>query len=203
MHNIDELQVLWQNQEMKDTPKGFSKELRNEIIEKASKTGKKIFRINILKTIGLVIIFANLIYMLYRSNIDSLFQFVGVGLMMLSTIIFMIIYWRTQFTQRKLDFSLQEYEFIDNSIKLIRNQKQLFRQQFKYFIVVIIISINIMYIDFFRDMETLTRIIFHLAYTLIFIAFYPIGLKIRERKFKKELQPLIDYLENIKDQIKK
>jgi F0F1-type ATP synthase assembly protein I len=199
MFKIEELQDTWQKQAVSDVADYNT--TSKSIIEKIKTTERKIYRINIFKTVGLLIIFSILFYMMKEIEDKSILLYLGTGIIAISTIVFLIIYWKNQFRIKKLNFNLPELKFIDDSIEKIRSQKSFFQRLFLYLIICMILGINIIYFDLLSEYRSSIRLNFHLLYSLLFVGLYFIGLKIREKKFKKELQPLIDDMLELKNEL--
>jgi tellurite resistance protein TehA-like permease len=116
--------------------------------------------------------------------------------------VFTILYWRKQFQANRLNFSLQTSDFIDLAMDKLNKQKKVFRSIFPFLVIGLIVGLNLLYLDLLTDLSVGLRLIYHLCVSVIMVGLIPIGFKIRNWKFKKENQPVIDDLLNFKREIK-
>ncbi|MEJ2054519.1 MAG: hypothetical protein P8X42_11420, partial [Calditrichaceae bacterium] len=117
-------------------------------------------------------------------------------------LVFIIYYWKKQFQVNQLNYSLQTNAFIDLSVKKLKEQIKIFKSFFPFLVTGLIIGLNLIYFSILNEIDLTVRIFYHIAGSLFLAALIPLGLKIREWKFKKEQQPVIDDLISIKEEIK-
>jgi len=199
MDKIKELQDLWQNQISTNKSDPDSARFMNSVLAKVKKTERKVFRKNLAKTIAIMVILISFTVYFYLLQISSLYSWLGISVILGSTIIMMILYWNIQFKSSQLKHNLPQKEFIEDAIFQMMQQKVLFNRIFKWFVLLMIIGINILYLDLLKDTEWVQRIILHFGISLLLMVIFLLGQKIRKRKFRKEFQPLINELKAIKD----
>lgn len=196
---ITELQDIWQSHDPGKNIDADSGKFMSSILNKIKQTERLVFRKNMAKTIAIIFLSVSFIWLFYTLGVGSVVSWLGIGTILGSTAIMMILYWRIQFKSSNLNHNLPQKEFIKDAISQMRRQKILFVRLFRWFVFFMIVGINLLYIDLLADLEIMQRLIFHFAITLFLIVIFLMGLKIRERKFNKEFQPLIDELESIKE----
>lgn len=198
MNNFDEMARLWQKNK---AVLNESKKLNSSAIVKKIKQTEKILRArNIFKMLAIILIFSSFVYYLLITNMFSGLIMIGTIILIIGTILFMIIYWRNQFSMKKLNFLLSEQDFIDDTIQKIEKQKIDFKQLFFFYILLLIVGINLIYFDIFQSHEFTFRILIHSSYSLFLFLLYFAGLRIREKVFNSKFNPLINELELIKNQ---
>jgi len=169
----------------------------DSILTKMKLTEKKVERINIVKTIAISVIMISMICFFYAMDIGTIFSWLGLGLIMISTVVTMVLYWKIQFKSKNLNHNLSQDKFIIEAISEMRNHKKKFTKLFRVFVFFILIGINLLYVDLLTDLELAYRLGFHFGISFFLLIIFFLGLKFREKKFNREFQPLIDDLESI------
>lgn len=198
MDNLQELQHIWQNQPDRDF-KVDNYKISDTILERIKNTESKIFRINMVKTVAVSMLILNFIWIFYKLKDISIFSWLGVGCIAIGTLVFMIVYWKIQFRSSSLSHDLPQNDFINDTISQMKEHKKRFVKLFRWFVLLITVGINLFYIDLLMNEDFGTRLIFHVGITCFLVITFLLGLKFRDRRFKKEFQPLIDELELIKE----
>ena len=197
-----DLQNLWQNQYLKE-PFIKESELQDTNLIKRLKTfEKEQLRINLGKTVALFIIVSSFTLILFRFKSPSPMLLISLFWIVACLVTFMIYYWKKQFRASQLDFSLRTNQFINSTIEGLNNQKRSFKTYFPMLVLGMLIGINIFYIDALSDLNLHTRILYHIAGSIFIALFIPIGQKIRNWKFSREQQPVINDLIDFKNEIK-
>jgi len=199
---IETLKILWQQQKPGESKMNNSLATDSFIIKRLKKYESFQLRINLLKTIILILIAGSFTWYLFKYADPSLMLIVSLVWIAACLVIFMTYYWRSQFQSAQLDFTLQTKDFIDSAIKKLNGQRKIFRTWFPLMVFGLMIGLNLMYFDLLSDMDTGDRLLFHLIGSVFLAVFVPLGLKIRSWKFRKEQQPVIDDLLNFKTEIK-
>jgi len=198
MDNLKEIQDLWQGHKTQINQEAEAGRISDSVLAKIRNTEKNIFRKNIFKTITVFVLFIWIIWTLKQIPLITMITWIGIGLVLLSVVTMIIVYWKIQFKSSNLKYSLPQNEFIDDTIHQMREQKKKFIKLFIPFVLMMIIGMNIFYWDLLKETELTTRLIFHAGISLFLLVIGFLGIKFRERKFNKEFKPLIDELESIK-----
>jgi len=198
MNNFEEMASLWQKNK---TVQNESRKLNSSVIAKKIKQTEKMLRArNIFKTLAIILIFSSFVYYLIITKMFSGLIMIGTLILIVGTILFMIIYWRNQFSMKKLDFLLPEQDFIDDTIQKIEIQKIDFKRLFFYYILLLTVGINVIYFDIFHAYEFMIRILIHSGYSLFLFLLYFAGIRIREKVFNSKFNPLLQELKKTKNQ---
>lgn len=173
MEQLEELQALWRKQRL--------------LIGEMARHQDRQLRINVAKTIAVAVLLIPLCWIMAR-HLRSPLVVCGILWIVASVIAFMIAYWKRQFRVSRLDFAAPSREFIATAVARLKDQHRLFGAPFVVFVLCLVAGLN----------STLaglsTRLAGHLIYTAEVAVCCWIGLRIRERRFQRESQPLIDRL---------
>ncbi|NOZ47653.1 MAG: hypothetical protein GXO79_12860 [Chlorobi bacterium] len=198
MDSILEIKSFWKKQAGNSFASAELNSFPDSVMNKIRKTERKVFILNVRKTIAVTILLSGFVWMFIYEHIQSLYSILGLSLIILSTLITMIVYWKMQFNISKLNFNLPQNEFIDKAILQMTKQKQQFVKLFSIFVIMLIIGINLLYIDLIGNEEFQIRLLYHLGISFFLLLTFFLGLRIRILIFKKEFQPLIDEMNKIK-----
>ena len=199
MEDIKKLQELWKKQRVKSLDKVES----DKIVKNIRSFVQKQFRINIVKSIAVAII---LIFFVVHTSTFTDFSpmlYLGVIWILLSVSVTMVFYWKKQFKKSDLKMNQPETEFLKSTINKLGDQKRIMRIILFSLSFSLIFGINIIYFELFKEYAFTERVINHISFTFLLIAFSFAGLKIRDRKFKIEFQPLINDLTLTLDELEK
>lgn len=195
MDNIDELQSMWQQHKPTQDFQPDPNNNINSVLTKIRKTEKKVLRRNIIKTFAVIALILTLIGTL--SSHGTPFVWLGLGLMITSTVLMLIIYWNIQFKSSNLQHALPQKAFVADTIDQIKRSHARFVKLFIAFGVLLVISLNLIYTGLLSNLDTSTRWLFHIGVTAFLIIALTGGLFIRKMKFKNDFQHLINELESL------
>ena len=176
--------------------------MANESLSKLNKFEKKQFRINMFKTIGITFLLVYLIITMFVFSAFSVIKLISIVWLAASIIFFLVKYWKMQLKVNKLSANDNSIEFIDEVLENFSIQKKFFKEKFWVFGATLIIGINILYLDLLKDLQIMERIGLHLLFCLIMILVIWIGIKFRMFRFKREYEPIINELTEIKKDLK-
>lgn len=196
MNELNELQNIWKSGVQGD--KKNTGHLPESLPEKLRKLENHQDKLNRLKILVLILIFAQMVYWINRFDRYSLHVYLGLGIIFLSTVLFMTYYFRKQFNSRKLNFNNSSVCFAREAIQMIEKQIAIFRLPFLIFVVFIVAGANIMLWGLYRGDNKLSA---HLNYTFFISASSCIGFLIRRRRTRKEVLPLLDELKKLEETI--
>ena len=201
MIEFDELKKNWQNQKPAAGKEVDLKKITDQSLSKLKKFEKKQFRINMFKTTGIVLIFIYLIWAMLFASAFSPVKLAAVAWLVISAAVFLRIYWKTQLRVNKLNVRSSSLDFIDDVLDNFSEQKKLFRERFWLFGLALIVGINLLDIDILKDLQIWPRIGLHAAVTVILAATIWGGIKFRMFRFKREYEPIVKELTNIKQDL--
>ena len=202
MKELDELRKSWKEQ-MPSTAAAFdTRRITSDSLSKLKKFEKRILRINIVKTIGIIIGTVLLVYTMLFATPFSAFKAAAVGLIVISIAGFWTRYLKLQLKTANLNLKENSLDFIDDVLKNFSAQREFFKKDFMAFGAVLIAGLNIIYLDLLSGMQTLERIGLHIIMTAVLMAVLFFGLKFRMRRFKNENEPIEKELTKIKEDLK-
>ncbi len=193
METKTNIQEIWLSQPQKNTEYEFSDMMK--IMTKLSEYQKKQNRKNSIKIVFLALILMSFSLFFLLNITSSAFNIAGITGVVISTIIFMQYYMKKQFNLSKLDFTLRPDLFTQSVKEKLQARLQIFKWPFRIFILTLVISINLLYLDILSDSEILTRWVFHAGASVFIVLVATTALQIRSKKFKKETLPLIQELQ--------
>ncbi len=198
MKDLDALKNNWQNMNPAAATYTDPQKLLNSSLSKLKKFEKRIYRINILKTAGMITGMGIIIFSLFSNGAVTPLEAAGVSGIILSTLIFWAEYWRVQLKTGKLDMTASTIKYNGGLTENFKEQRNFFGKKFKIFGALLIIFINVIYIDMLAGTELAERIGIHLAVSLLLTAALHYGLKFRMFRFKREYDPIENELQQIK-----
>ncbi len=167
------------------------------IIKKLSRLEKRHRRINIGKTAALFVILGFMVKHFVAAGQLSPIAITGFGWIISTTIAFVFYYWRVQFQLEALDLQSESRTFLQRAIGQLNRQIRLFGWLFRLFVLALLLGVNALGAGFWANANRTSIIRSHtVASTIIMAAFYG-GLKIRHLRFRRELYPLIDEMNEI------
>ncbi len=202
---MKELEVLknnWQKQKPAAVDKFNYEKITSGSLSKLKKFEKRILKINIIKTTGISIAVALLIWTLIFELPVSVFRITAVTLLVMAISAFWLKYLKLQLKTAKLNVKENSLDFIDDVLKNFSEQREFFRKDFKVFGAILITGINIIYLDLLTGMPVLERIGFHIFMSAALLVVIFFGVKFRMRRFKKENEPIENDLLKIKEDLK-
>ena len=201
MDNILELKTIWESQKKLYIKSVNFDGLSESILLKIKKTEQKIHTLNIFKTIAVSTLMLYFIYLNLKNGINSIVLLSGFIIVLLSTVITMIYYWKIQFRTSNLNYNLPQKDFLTDAMKQMKSFRNTFVRLFRVLVFFMILGINIIYIDLLIELPYLHKIMYHIGFTLLFILIYFLGIKFREKKFYNEFQPLIDEISELNNDV--
>lgn len=194
MEGSIQIDAIWNNNKNQIAERIDFDRSRVSILDKIKNTEKEIKRKNIAKTIAIATILVLLIHLVKSQSDISLLSTVGIGMIVLSTIISMVYYWKIQFKTTDLSHDLPQDDFINDSINKMKKQHLLVRKMLMILVLILIAGLNLFYFNLLKDESMVFRIFYHAGFSLFLLMIGFIGIKIRNRKFMNEFQPIINEL---------
>jgi hypothetical protein len=173
MEQLEELQTLWRKQRL--------------LIGEMARHQDRQLRITAAKTIAVAVLLIPLCWIMAR-HLRSPLVVCGILWIVASVIAFMLAYWRRQFRVSRLDFSAPARDFAATAAARLKEQHRLFGAPSLVFLLCVIAGLNLTLLGVSAGLAA------HLIYSAEVAVFAWIGLRIRERRFQRESQPLIDRL---------
>lgn len=201
MIEFDALKKNWQNQKSAADMKPDFDNAVSSSLSKLKKFEKRILKINIAKTTGIILIVFLFIWSMLFASPVSILKIIAVAMLVISIVIFWTKYLRIQLRTTKLNVNENSLDFIDDVLENFSAQRELFKKDFRLFGAVLIIIINILYLDLLNGMQLLERVGFHIFMSAALLAVLFVGIKFRMRRFKKENEPIENELIKMKEDL--
>lgn len=194
---MEQLVEIWQKASTDESM--MDREYQNEdVVPHIMKLEKKQHKLLSQKTLAALIALSALIIIFLNSGAFSLYSFLGIGIFMVSTIVVIFLLNRMRFRISYEERSLPTLVLADIAERKIKTEKKIFTLYLPLFLLVALVGFNLMNLDFFREEEIETRLLYHLAMTVGVAVFFFIGLSVRIRRFRKQFLPLMELIRKFK-----
>lgn len=197
---MDQLIEIWQTvgTDQRDMDRKYKPE---DIIPQVIKLEKNQKKVMLFKTYGsTAILFMILIVFLSRFSL-ALNSLLGIALISASILGSIIILNRLRFRISDEERSLSTRTLIEALEKKIKTERKIFTLYLPIILLFIILGINLMYLEFLAELETGTRLFYHILLTISMIIAFFIGFSVRIKRFRKRFLPLLDRLEEFKNAV--
>jgi hypothetical protein len=188
MVRFEELQQLWQSQPQPGPP-AVEAESRG-MTAALGRFRRQQYAINGIK---LVAIFWVTWFLLSRPGV-SVRTVLGFGLVLGGMITAMISDWRIQSSIARLDFTRPSAGFVDASLERLRDPNAPFRRTGWLVMALVAAGINLIFWGPLAAETLPSRIASHTAVTLLLVAAFAFGLKVRAKRYAMEYKPLVERL---------
>jgi hypothetical protein len=197
---MDQLIEIWQtvhtdqrNMDRKYKPK--------DLIPQVIKLEKNQKKVLLFKTYGSIsILFMVLIIFFSQFNL-VLNSILGIGVITASILGSVILLNRLRFRITDEERSLCTNTLVEVLETKIKSERKLFTLFLPIILLFIILGINLMYLEFLTELETRTRIIYHIMLTISMIVAFFLGLSIRIKRYKKRFLPLLNRIQKFKSTV--
>lgn len=198
MEELDELKTIWAGQNNEKS--NLSASLHTEdVVQKLRKLENFQKRVNRVK-LGVIILLLIMLTLNVSKLEDIAWQaYAGLGLITLSTAVFMIYYFRNQFKSSNIDFTKTSMIFAGETILLLDKQNKIFGIPFTLFIIMMVIASNLLLSGFSTDPQTMNALTLRVLFSGTVFTSGLLGLFIRRWRIKKEVTPLMDELTKLKN----
>jgi len=171
---------------------------QEDVVPHIMKLEKKQQKLLMQKTLGVIIALSALTIVFANRLAFSFYSILGIGLFLLSVIIIMLLLNRLRFKITNEERSLPTLLLVDVAEQKIKTERKIFTVYLPLFMLVALTGFNLMNLDFFRDEESRTRILYHLVLTGGIALSFFIGLSVRIKRFRKQFLPLLDLIRKFK-----
>lgn len=188
--NFDELKNLWQS---KKAPSEIDdSELIKSVKEKLKNNQKKLILSNLSLSVSFVVVFI-VIGWIWNSFPDRTpFFYISLSFM-ISLLIFLLIIMWAGVNFRNIDSSIENEEYIKQSIKKIKIRIFAINYVLPVFLFLLLLTFYFYYADVLADESLLTKAIAYTATLVYFIIVYSISNKKRNKSLQENYE-LIEYL---------
>ncbi len=196
-----ELQNLWVTQKAEQSPAEGSGSYPASLVDKLRSLQSFQDRVNKIKILVIILIFASMAYALITSGTVSLLALAGLLLALLSSFWFFTYYLKNQFKVSRLPFDATTREFLETALQMLHKQNAVFKRPFTYFTLALLAAVNIIFLGLLTEESLSARFQIHTAFSLWVMLASLIGGRIRQRRIRKEVLPIIETLNKAKDSL--
>ena len=194
---MDQLIEIWQTAgtDQRDMDSKYKPE---DIIPQVIKLERNQKKVMLFKTYGsTAILFMILIIFISQFGL-ALNSLLGIALISASILGSIIILNRLRFRISDEERSLSTRTLIEALENKIKTERKIFTLYLPIILLFIILGINLMYLEFLSELETRTRMFYHILLTISMVIAFIIGLSVRIKRFRKRFLPLLNRLREFK-----
>ena len=198
---MDQLIEIWQTvgTDQRNMDRKYKPE---DIIPQVVKLEKNQKKVMLFKTYGSTsILFVVLIFFLSQFSL-VLNSLLGIGLISASILGSIILLNRLRFKISDEERSMSTHRLVEVLETKIKTERKIFILYLPIMLLFIILGINLMYFEFLAELETGTRIFYHLLLTISMVIAFLFGLFIRIKRFRKRFLPLLERLQKFRNAVK-
>jgi amino acid transporter len=197
---MEDLQVLWQraNLEALSMDKLYQPDDLIPQITKLEKDQERLLAVKTSVAIGIILI----LLITFLNHMEfSWTRLAGIGIFLISIVVILILLNRWRFRISQQERSLATSELVDLVEQKIKRERKVFTTYLPLFGAAALTGFNLMYIQYFSDLETGTRVLYHGILTGSLLIAFAVGLRIRIRRFQKRFQPILDRIRRFRDHL--
>lgn len=199
---LDDMRVTWQQQ----SPPGIEEwEARHDwhhLFSGLRHYERRVLTINRVKLFVALVLLAAVVTVLLPRHLSSPLVLCGLGWMIASFCAFAVLYWRRQFRASTLPLDHSSLELITAAREGLERERAFFRRSMPLFGLALIVGLQILYLGQLHDVPWPTRLLFHVISIVGLAAALVAGLRFREWRFSREMQPLLDRLDEAERSLK-
>ena len=197
---MDQLIEIWQSVHT-DQDKMDKKYKPADLIPQVSKLEKNQKKVLQYKTYGSISILF-MVLIIFLSQFTLVFNSIlGIGVITASILGSVIILNRLRFKISDEERSLSTNTLVKVIEAKIETERKIFTIYLPILLLIIILGINLMYFEYLAELETRTRIIYHMILTISMVVAFFIGLSIRIKRFKKRFLPLLNRIQKFRSAV--
>lgn len=188
--DIEDLKKLWQGQEL-EIPNSI------EVVKQLNEIEKK----NKKDRIFLACIFPSTIIplALFIPILESPYYVASIIILSLAMLMILFLVFRNKFEKINSEEDFNNKVFLDQQIKKLRDKMKITSFYMWIYFLLIILGMNVNYIEAFSSFELHYRVIIHFSVSIVLFVFMFWMIDKKKEKNKKEIEPLIHQLESIND----
>jgi len=194
---MDQLINIWQclHSDHDATDKKYKPEDLIPQVVKLEKNQKKVLSFKTYISVSLLIMLLIIFFTQFPLAFSSI---LGIGIITISILAGVISLNRLRFRILDEERSLSTHSLIEVVEAKIKTEQRLFRVYLPLLLLVVILGINLMYMDFLSELEIRTRILYHLVLSVSMVVAFLLGLSVRIKRYKKRFLPLLNQIRKLK-----
>jgi amino acid transporter len=197
---MEDLQVLWQraNLESLSMDKVYHPDDLIPQIARLEKDQERLLAIKTSVAIGmmLILLITFLNYMEF-----SWTRVTGIGIFLISILVILILLNRWRFRITQSERSMATSELVSLVEQKIHRERKVFTIFLPIFGVVALTGFNLMYLEYFSDLDAGTRVLYHGILTGSLLIAFMVGLSIRIRRFQQRFHPILDRIRKFRNHL--
>jgi hypothetical protein len=151
------------------------------------------------KTYGAIsILFMVLIFFVSQFTLE-IYSISGICIITASLLGSVIMLNRKRFKITDEERSLSTLSLAETMEAKIKTERKIFTIYLPVMLLLVILGINLVYYGFLSELETKTRIIYHIVLTISMIVAFFLGLSVRIKRFRKRFIPLLKRIQEFKN----
>lgn len=196
---MEPLIELWQQAKIDESgmDRAYNKE---EVPPQIMKLERRQQKLLMQKTLGSIIALLALLVVFANRVSFSIYSLIGIGIFSASTIVTLIVLNRLRFRITNDERALPTLLLADVAANKIRAERRIFSTYLPLFALVALVGFNLMYLDFFREEASGTRLLYHLIMSGIVAVLFMAGLFIRIKRFRRQFLPLLELIHKFKQE---
>lgn len=186
----DEMKSIWQE----NADKPASPQDWQSMLAGLRKYEKQVSRVNRGKTGAAIAVLLLACAALIPKHLHSWMVLAGLGWIALSLCLFLVLNRRWQFRTDALPLDRSSLELIGVARKALERERALFLRALPLLCFSVVVGLQLISLGVLRNAPVPDRILLHAVSVLAVAAVLIGGLRFRSRRFRREMQPLLDQL---------
>jgi H+/gluconate symporter-like permease len=196
---MEEMIDIWQQAKTAGniTDQGYQ---ADELIPMIARLEKKQQKLVTFKTVSVICLLLAILILLINRMDPGLFTLLGMGVFLLSTLAILVVLNHLRFRINEGERSLSTLKLAEITEQKINAERKIFTRYIPIFLLLALTGINLLYVDLIGDLEAHIRILAHLLLSGTMLAAAVLGLFIRIKRFRKQFLPLLDRIQEFKNE---
>jgi len=197
---MEQMMELWQKARIDESGMD-SKYRKDDLVPMIISLEKNQQRVLRFKTLSILILLPAILILFLNRTAFTPSGILGMGIFMTSVLVVVIMLNRLRFRITEEERTLSTLQLAGIAEHKIHTEKKMFNLYLPLFVMVALTGFNLMYLDYFIQEDTATRILYHLVLTGSLIVAFVVGLSIRIRRFQKQFLPVLDRIRRFRSEI--
>ena len=169
-----------------------------DLIPQVIRLEKNQKKVLLFKTYGSVSLLIMLLLIFFTQFTLAFNSLLGIGIITTSILSGVIALNRLRFRISDKERSLSTRSLVEAVEAKIKIERKLFRVYLPLLLLCVIMGINLMYLEFLGDLDTPTRVLYHLVLSAGMVVAFLLGLSVRIKRYRKRFLPLLDRIQKLK-----
>jgi len=205
-NDFAELQALWTNQKVDEVAMGDKLSYMDSLLGKLKSLQLHQDRLNRIKLIIIILLLGSSLPSVVKLGLQGnhlYFVLLGCAVVILSIISFFTYYLRNQLKVSKLPFDRSTEQFLGTAINRLIKQNNIFKKPFLFFILGMLIGLNLLLWGMIGDIDMVERIQIHGVSSAFLLLAGFLGHQFRLLRIKNEVLPIVEELVRVKKNLSK